>query len=387
MIKRTRYFDEFLNYYKLAKTQQAITNLGTGEFEGSVPDDLMCKVQLYDVVERKYAGFGQILCDLFYGWNTDHPYWEKMRTGTASDQRMKISSDCTLLREHFGLEEWAYVFLVHRVCGSAINYAQIPSGYHNTVLPSFGTCRTTGEMVEIVGSFSKSKFTSCGYQFPQFPKPIDGFRLGGDYYLHSFAPELSRRFSDFVASGKKKTFREMGQFALDWNVAHGLKRYHFQYAAWVADFADYFPQFVELESPFYYGTNAIECIKYLAEPVGRMKKEDFLDEVMAEIYAETGAYPYNAEDVACDFIRWIENYLNPKQHYGHLDRDAIWNSSSITDHPYGRQKAMLKLGLIDSFNSLDSHPSDDAIIKTAGLTADEYRERVNEPQQSRSRRR
>ena len=378
MIERTKYFDEFVRYFELAKTQQGITNLGVGQFERSVPDDLMCNVQLYDVVERKYAGFGQILCDVFYGWHSNHPYWEKMRTAKASVERISVAEKCNLLRERFGIAEWAYLFLVHRVTGSAINYAKIPSGYHNTVLPEFGSCETIEDMVEVIGAYEKPKFTSVGYQFPQFPKPIEGFKRGGDYYLHTFAPKLSRDFAEWLVKGPRKTFREMGEFALDWNTRHGLKRYKFQYAAWVADFGDYFPEYVEVESPFYYGTNAIECISYLAKPIGRMKKEAFLDEVMDEIYKETGAVPYNAEDVACDFIRCIENYVKPGEHYAHIDRDEIWNSSTIDDHPFGRQKAMLELGLIDSFNKLNNHPSDDYVIKTAGITVAEYQQRVDQ---------
>jgi hypothetical protein len=378
MITKTKYFDEFLRYFELAKTQQGITNLGLGSFEKSVPDDLMCSVQLYDVVERKYAGFGQILCDVFYGWNTDHPYWEKMRTKGCSGERLQVATDCQLLRERFGLAEWAYLFLVHRVTGSAINYAKIPSGYHNTVLPSFGACSTIEDMVEVIQDYKEPKFTSVGYQFPQFPKPPAGYTRGGDYYLKEFAPRLARDFAAWLVKGKRKTFREMGEFALNWNTDNGLKRYKFQYAAWVGDFGDYFPEYVELESPFYYGTNAIECISYLAKPEGRMKKEAFLDEVMAEIYKETGSLPYNAEDVACDFIRWIENYVKPGEHYAHVDRDSVWNSSTIEDHPYGRQRKMLELGLIDSFNNLSNHPSDDYVIKAAGISVEEYKQRINQ---------
>ena len=378
MITRTKYFDEFLHYYKLAEKQQSITNLGVGDYDGSVPDDLMCNVRLYDVVERKYAGFGQILCDVWSGWNEDHVYWEEMRLGKASKERVYVAQKCNLLRERFGLAEWAYLFLVHRVTGSAINYAKIPSGYHNTVLPEFGSCETIEDMAAVIQEYDKPKFTSVGYQFPQFPKPIEGYTRGGDYYLNEFAPRLARDFAAWLVTGKKKTFREMGEYALNWNTENGLKRYKFQYAAWVGDFGDYFPEYVERESPFYYGTNAIECISYLAKPNGRMKKEAFLDEVMVEIYKETGSLPYNAEDVACDFIRWIENYVKPGNHYAHVDRDKVWNSSSIDDHPYGRQKAMLELGLIDSFNKLNNHPSDDYVIKTAGLSIEEYKERVNQ---------
>jgi len=87
-----------------------------------------------------------------------------------------------------------------------------------------------------------------------------------------------------------------------------------------------------------------------------VKKEIFLDEVMMEIYKETGSLPYNAEDVCCDYIRWVENYIKPGNHYDHLNRDKIWNSSSIDDHPFGRQKPMLELGLINSFNPLNNPP-------------------------------
>jgi hypothetical protein len=100
---------------------------------------------------------------------------------------------------------------------------------------------------------------------------------------------------------------------LNWNIEHGLRQYHFQYAAVVADVADWYPQFVNKESMFYYGTNAKECISYLAKPTERIKKDDFLDEVMTMIYNDTKSYPYNAEDICCDYIRWVENYIKPGQ--------------------------------------------------------------------------
>ncbi len=165
-----------------------------------------------------------------------------------------------------------------------------------------------------------------------------------------------------------------------------MRRYKFQYAAFVADVADWFPQFVQRESPFYYGTNAIECISYLAKPTSRMKKEVFLDEVMKEAMEETGEVPYNLEDVACDYIRWVENYIKPGGHYEHLDRDTIWNSSSIDDHPFGRQRYMIELDLIDSFNNLSVHPSDDYIISKANVSVEEYRQRIDQFRRYRSKR-
>jgi hypothetical protein len=108
-----------------------------------------------------------------------------------------------------------------------------------------------------------------------------------------------------------------------------------------------------------------------------MDQTEFLDSIMTKVYEDTGGLPYNMEDVACDFIRWVENYVKPGSDYDHLDFDGVWNSSSIKDHPFGRQKAMLDLGLVETFNGMKNHPSDDKIIKDAGLTVDIYKERVN----------
>ena len=72
----TKYYDEFIRYYELALDQQKKSNLGHISHQDSdMKDDLMEQIELYDVVERKFAGFSQIVNDVFYGWTTDHPYW------------------------------------------------------------------------------------------------------------------------------------------------------------------------------------------------------------------------------------------------------------------------------------------------------------------------
>jgi hypothetical protein len=235
-------------------------------------------------------------------------------------------------------------------------------------------------MVRIVNSYHKPFYTSIGYQFPSFPKPPEGssYKRGGDYYLSEYAPRLAREMAEWLESGGKRDIREIGSFMLDWNKANGLRQYFFQYAAVVADVADWYPQYVNRETMFYYGSNARECISYLAKPTVKMSQDEFLDEVMTKIYNDTGSYPYNAEDVCCDFIRWVENYVKPGADYDHLNFDAVWSSCKIKDHPYGRQKAMLDLGLVDTFNTMTAHPSDDYVIKKAGLTVEEYKERCRQ---------
>ncbi|MDB4726388.1 hypothetical protein OAF54_03035 [bacterium] len=382
-IETTKYYDEFLRYFDLAKRQQDLCNVCNNEPYGMIShkdsnldDNLMENVELYDVVERKYAGFSQIINDCFYGWTEDHPYWKKMEAGVATRQRETVAKDWTGKQDVFSLPEWLYVFILHRVTGSAINYAQKPSGYHNTILFNLHQCDTIEEMVQLMKWYPVTFYTSVGYQFPAFPKPVGDYRKGGDYYLGEFAPRLARDLADHLTMGPPKDLREIGEFMLKWNEDNGLRRYQFQYAAVVADVADWFPQYVNRESMFYYGTNAVECISYLATPAKKMKKELFLDAVMTKIYDDTGSVPYNAEDVCCDFIRYVENYVRPGPDYDHLDYDTLWSSCGIKDHPYGRQKYMLDLGLVETFNGMKYHPSDDFILKKNNMTAEEYQHNV-----------
>lgn len=382
-IETTKYYDEYIRYFNLALDQQKKCNVSAeppygmlSHAESDMNDDLLHHVELYDVVERKYAGFSQIVNDCFYGWTEEHPYWKKMEAGKITRQREVVAHDWTGKHKDFKLPEWLYVFILHRVCGSAINYSTKPSGYHNTLLFNLHKATTIEGMTEIVNKHPKPFYTSVGYQFPSFPKPPEGsnYKRGGDYYLTEFAPRLARDLADFLEKGGKRDLREIGDFMLKWNVDNGLRQYHFQYAAVVADIADWYPQYVNKESPFYYGTNAVECISYLAKPTKKMKPIEFLDKVMEKIYDDVKSYPYNAEDVCCDFIRWVENYVRPGADYNHLDYDTLWSSCKIKDHPFGRQEAMLKLGLVKSFNGMKAHPSDDAIIKAAGLTVEQYKE-------------
>ena len=69
MVNTTPYYDEFKYYFKLAKDQQNKSNLGHIPHKDSqLNDPLMETIELYDVVERKFAGFSQIVNDAFYGW-------------------------------------------------------------------------------------------------------------------------------------------------------------------------------------------------------------------------------------------------------------------------------------------------------------------------------
>ena len=367
-IETTAYYDEMVRYAAMAKTQQIECNLGTiPHLEGSVKDDLMRHVELYDVANRKYAGFTQILLDLWYNTSSNHPYAHKLH-----DVRKPICESFDGVESSWGLAEWLYVFIVHRVTGSGINYAKKPSGYNNTILPKFWSCDTIEEMTHVIFNRESTIYTSVGYQFPAFPKPVDGYKLGGDFFLCRYAPKLARELAEWLESKGRRDLRVIGEWMFEWNKQRDLRAYKFQYAAVVSDIADFFPEYVNLDSPFFYGSNAVECLKYAAKPLSKGKEQDFLDEVTMKFCKDIGSTAYDGEDIFCDGIRWIENYVRPGHDYDHLDRDKIWNSSTIIDHPYGRQKAMLEHGLVDSFNSLSVHPSDDHVLKLANMSKGEY---------------
>jgi len=377
----TKYYDEFLRYYNLAKDQQGKTNLGWQDPATSTIDPLMNNVYLYDVVERSYAGFSQIIHDCFYGSSSDHPYYEKMQNQKPWKERSIIINCWDTQRKRYGLEEWLYIFMVHRITGSAINYATIPSGYHNSVLFDLWQGDTIEEMADIIYSYEKPMFTSVGYQIAAFPKLPENLAASGikpgKYWMKHILPGMIREFTSFI-DGKQHSFREMMSWLENWSKTNGYRVYWFHYAAFLADIADWFPHLIHKESMFFYGSNAVECISYLAEKPAGMKPQEFLDSVMMQAEKDTGGLAYNLEDVACDFIRWVENYVQPTKHYAHLDRDTLWSTSNIKDHPKGRQEAMLRLGLVESFNEVNKHPSDYWVLEQNNMSVDEYKQRVSE---------
>ena len=370
-LNETKYYEEFLRYFEMAKWQQENCNLGTVPYsETPYDDDLIKNVFIYDVVERKYAGFGQLLLDIWYNEDT-HPYSKKL-----TSTRRKLIDDCSPLT--WTPREWFYIFLVHRLTGSGINYAQNPSGYHNSILPDLAKCEDIDDMTfEICGRY-KPMFTSDGYQIAPFPKVLDSHLPAGKHFLCYIAPTLVKEFYDWILD-RNPTFRDAMEFLREFNSKKGCKLFHFQYGAFLADIADFFPHMIQRDSAYFYGSNARECLSYLAVKPWGMSVNRFLDAVTEKLCHDTDSLPYNIEDVACDFIRWIENYINPKSDYSHIDMDTVFSSSTILDHPFGRQKAMLELGLVDSFNG-QPHPSDDKILRESGTLITDYLNAVKDLQ-------
>ena len=68
----------------------------------------MEQVELYDVVERAYAGFSQIVQDCFHGWTPESlPYWKQMQAAPMHTLNVKrVAKDWTGKQDEFDLPEW-----------------------------------------------------------------------------------------------------------------------------------------------------------------------------------------------------------------------------------------------------------------------------------------
>ena len=69
------------------------------------------------------------------------------------------------------------------------------------------------------------------------------------------------------------------------------------------DMAEYFPNLVDRDSDVYVGSNAKKCLKMIMPGVNH-------DYALRHLCELTGGHskPYDMEDVACDFIRYTQNF-------------------------------------------------------------------------------
>ena len=349
-IKLNEYYADFLEYYKKAKRVQDYSNLGGNPYIGSCGDDLIENVTIYDTVERKHAGFQNMLQDLWFGSQAPKYYkWdeEHQARNRSYDEQHKFWSR----------REWLWIFMFHRITGSGASF-EVDHGYRNTVIPHLAKLQTCEEMAEWVRNNDDiPMFTSIGNQIPMFPsRPLwsslnkSGFdyKTPGKLWIAECMTDLVDDTWKFIdetrlLTGARVNIRDIVDFMCEWNWSRGIKRFHFQFTATAADLADYYEDMVDPLSHMYYGKNAKESMDMFAEKLGRYKKDLYYDYVMEAAVRDTGGAPRDLEDVMCDYIRFVENYIpdNREKTYEHLDRTAILNTSSITNHPKGRQKWML----------------------------------------------
>lgn len=344
-----KYYYDFLEYYKKAKKVQEDCNLGGKPYIGSCGDSLIENVHIYDTVERKHAGFQNMLQDLWYG--EDAPKYYKW---TPEHKRRNISYTLRGLRNRWDRETWLWVFMLHRITGSGASFEN-DHGYRNTILVDLAKFDNIDGMVDYLRrNIDIVMFTSIGNQIPMFPKKEQWDSLNNTNFIYPTAGKLwicecmkelcqdIWKFIDYTIDSENRSvnIREIVDFMCEWNRSRGMKRFHFQFTATAADLADYYPEYVEEYSHMYYGKNAKEAMDLFGKKIGRYKKDLYYDIIMEQANYDTGGKPLDLEDVMCDYIRWVENYIpdNKLGTYSHLDKKKIWNSSFIVDHPKGRQR-------------------------------------------------
>jgi hypothetical protein len=108
---------------------------------------------------------------------------------------------------------------------------------------------------------------------------------------------------NYIKQPNIKGIKDVVDYGNDWLINKGYKRQNFVLTAFSMDMAEYYPNLVNRDSDVYVGSNAKKCLKMI---LPNKKTNDAL-RYLCDI---TGGYskPYDMEDVACDFIRYIENF-------------------------------------------------------------------------------
>jgi hypothetical protein len=301
-MKTTKYYDDFLQYFSKAKLLE--------EGKHPVGDPLMDTVPIYDCVHRRCAGFSNVLEDI-------------MRKGKMHLMRGKT------------FKETLTVFLIHRLTGSGASFEH-DHGYRNScIFDMLESCQNSSEWVDFLITYKKPMFTTLGNQTPLFPKPEPPYKKGSQVYFTKYLEPIVSDFADFLDLLGQSSICDAVDFCLDWHKRNGIKRFLFVLTAFVIDVAEYFPEKVNPDSDVYLGKNSIEALELIFGH--RFKSQKLHDVAIRHLIKATGSVntPYDMEDVVCDYIRYVENYLPKKGYEEH--KESLLNNSLVKDHPKGRQ--------------------------------------------------
>lgn len=321
-MNRTIYYEDFAHYYQRAKHLQnnnlfKIQNPNTPVHPSG--DPLQDTITIYDTVNRRYAGFSKVLEDL---------------TGRAPHRFSDYGKMSNL-----EFVDWLYLFMAHRFTGSGASFER-DHGYRNTCI--FDLVNKEGGMlrfVEWLEKWDKEQprpiFTSIGNQPPAMKKDDRYNKASTNYFLH-YLPAFCYEAKAAIESTPGIGIRQLTDWALAWNKVYDIRQFHFVYTAWAMDVAEYFPGLVSPHSQVYYGKNCVEAFELMYS--GRINHDACMDDLCSTL----GSLPYDMEDVSCDYIRYIENYIPKGNTYKDIDRKTLWNTSMIKNHSKGRQ--LFKMG-------------------------------------------
>lgn len=276
----------FLDYYSKAQMMQSLKYEGGSFTEEEVNDDLVWNVPIYDVVHRKYASFSSLL--------------EALHLGEKDPKNNGLYFD----KVHGKINKQDFIILCYlfRLCGSGINYkpkVSTPIGSHG-----FGNFWIVNELLngEIdskkwIDNIPQDKFCDCkGYLLPMIKGGLRNF-------IKNESLELIDFIMEFATSNACVGIKKIVDQGNNWLLSKGHKRQNFVLTAFAMDLAEYFPELVDRDSDTYVGSNAKKCLKMILPELSHDAALRHLCYITSNV-----SKPYDMEDVACDFIRYINNY-------------------------------------------------------------------------------
>jgi len=329
-LRPTPYFFEAIDYVRKAKILQAasLENGGLGaEKVPKVGDPLMETIPIYNTVQRRYAGFSNVLEQLWYGSRAPKVQANKARG--FYDPKLKAWKGISKILPR----EWLYLCLAHRITGSGASF-EWDHGWRNNRIYEIAYLDKMSEMSHRLSTYDGPIFTSIGNQIPPFPK------CGGREYLDYLAPQLVLKTYKWLSWRATQSgpapIKQVVDKVLEFHTELGCKQFKFVLTAWVMDIAEYMPHLVDPNSDCYHGKNAIEAVDicFYNTTMTRQQKLDAATRLFADV---SGTQPMDVEDASpgCDLVRWIENYV-PKKGFDHVHENEIFNGSSLT-WSHGRQ--------------------------------------------------
>lgn len=292
--------DIFKEYYRKAKMMQELKFEGHHYTEKDVNDDLIWNVPIYDVVNRRFAAFSSLLEAIKYKENDPKGngiYFNNLNDRMTDKNFIKL----------------CYLF---RLCGSGINYKHKKEGDEPFGTHGFGNFWIVEDLrrgfswyEDWLLSIPKDKFCDVkGYLLPMIKGGLRNFIINE-------SSGLTNHLIEYVYNNNGLGIKDVVDEGNKYLMERGFKRQNFVLTAFAMDLAEYFPELVDRESDTYVGSNAKKCLKLI---LPNMKTDDAL----RFLCKETGnkSKPYDMEDVACDFIRYIENFQS---------QDHINNNNNI----------------------------------------------------------
>ncbi len=329
MIK-TEFFNDFIVYYDKAQTLQNV-NIGLYNKFTKAEDPIMNSVTIYDVINRRFAGFSKVLEDI-HG---------QRKTGLIRYPSYKDKLDSF---------QFHLLHLFHRFTGSGASFqptilldgSRNPKehGYCNNhvyVLAQIMVEANTATAIQYIAKCSKPMVTSTGNQPPSLKNHIpEKYRLAMQYYFDNHAIEFVSDYINFVSFSSYTNqhiigIKEAVDFCCKWHKDRGFKQWHFVLTAFVMDTAEYYSELVDPKSHCYYGANCVKAfnLMFQKEPSdGKINKARWNEMCMTELVkARPVSLPYDMEDCCCDVIRYWTEYI-PKG-YDHLKPEQRVNNSTL----------------------------------------------------------